>query len=430
MSTSTLPLFPLPSTSNPEAFLKQATKRTYGRQRPPSPPRDDQPLPSLFRPLEDTHISPAKGLLNRWSGVSTSWRDSLAFLDASKGEDDDADVAREELERRRKDARAGMLPFSRAKTPEEQEDTEVNLEEARREMERMRREARGEAVARSVATASTSRLEPPGTKVNISFSSSSLTAPSTSPPPSSPPRLKVKPTLRPESSIDEETMPVRKSGMTKASGRTRRVIASSDEKESDEELAVAFVKPTRPPRLSSYSDEERERTSRRTRSPHRNLSIAVEQERDETAESGDDSPVDKVQMFLSTLADDDQVEEKERERSTESINDSAGLFEGDEAETGTTVKATKGGKALKVKHITCRVIWSDRKQSLNLKEMADMRKDIARAQRGERLPKASRRVFDRLAERPIAIPKPEVTRLPITSWLALAGQAIHLAEPR
>lgn len=56
-----------------------------------------------------------------------------------------------------------------------------------------------------------------------------------------------------------------------------------------------------------------------------------------------------------------------------------------------------------------------------------MRKDIARAQRGEH-PLLIQITGLMKAERPVPISKPEVQRLPITSWLATADRAITLEK--
>lgn len=354
MSSSVLSPLPPPtalsSATNHETLAKPAPRRTYGRPRPASPPVEAS-LPSILQqPASRSNISPAKGLLDRWSGASTSWRDSLTFLDASRGAEDDGDQAELELQQRRRDARADMLSSRRAATPEDDDDVEVGMEEAKREMERMRREARGETAPRPLEPLLPVRLDVSKTKLGISFSSSSLTTLPTSPPPSSSP-LRSKASLRSEPSMEEETIPVRKSGMTKSSGRTKRVIASSDEdKSSAGEHPRRTPVASRPRRSPTVSDQREERTRRQSRLPITRSPNIAEQRQGSPSTDPEDAPLDSMQHFLSTLVEDDQQPEKEPQASAESIKDPAGLFDDDEERKGRRAGAGKAGKPLKVSY--------------------------------------------------------------------------------
>ena len=258
------------------------------------------------------------------------------MLDATGSFEDGVESAKQEMEPMRMNVRTDLL--ARPQEPvREAWDQDVGLEEAKSEMERMRRAAREE----NAPTHTESRLEVPKPNLGVSFSSSSLTALSTSPPPSSP--LGVHNFLRPAESMEEEAMPIRK----KASGRVKRVIASPDEKASDD---VCTRKPISPvPYQASPPVHDPERTPRNSTSsgPHRTkAAIPV---RPPTPDSDDEvAPIVDVQKFLSILAEDDKQSDKERERSTESINDPAGLFDDDEVGKGTKSKTSKVSKAVKV----------------------------------------------------------------------------------
>lgn len=349
MSSSVLP-FPPPMDSAPISFASAGTpsrtvpRRTYGRRRAASPPPEEEAFRSLFQPLPEPHISPAKGLLNRWSGASTSWRDSLALLDADRTGEIDAETAKRELDRLRKEART-VLPRPRASSPANEED--VGLEEAKKEMERMRREARGEVVSNMPTTTAKSGLEVPSGKLVTAFSSSSLTALPTSTPPSSPPKARANTSHCPAQSMEDETIPVRNPGMAKYSGRIKRVIASPDEEQSDDEPIRKRRSPPRGPSSpASVSDEETPR--RAPYSTMRPIRVASPT-RDSTPTAEDDeAPLDNLQQFLSTLADDAKQPNDAREPSTESINDPAGLFDDEGMEKGGKSKNGKGGRALKV----------------------------------------------------------------------------------
>lgn len=341
-----------PAPSSDDVMIRLAPRRTYGRTRIASPPVDQDHLPSLLQHSAVTHVSPAKGLLNRWSVASTSWRDSLALLDASDIAQDDTESAKREMERLRREARTDVLLRRRSVTPPDE--GEVDFEEAKMEMERMRRELRGEITSKSTAAAVMRRLEPPKAKVGIPFTSS-LTVLSTSPPPSSPPRPRSEAVLGATQSIEEETMPIRRSGMNKTSGRPKRVIASSDTESSQDEGARHAVPTTRPRKASSPSDEDDRDNPRRPAAIAARPAKPAPPARPPTPDSDEDVPLPNMEQFLSTLAEEDKVAEKASQQSTESINDPVGLFDEDEIHTKKG-KAGKGSKAIKVSKLDMLVV--------------------------------------------------------------------------
>ncbi|KAK8865630.1 hypothetical protein IAR55_000775 [Kwoniella newhampshirensis] len=351
-------------TSNPVPAPKPAIRRTYGRARPASPPpvptSDDAPTSSssVYRP----RASPSKALLDRFSGANSAWRDSLALLDTTK-------------------------------QSENEDENEDDLEEAKRAMERMRREARGETVTGASVPRMLTQLKSrpasdslavPKAPLGVSFSSSSLTTLPTSPPPSSPPITSTLtsspvPAVRPsnvlhaESSetLEETLFPVRRSGI---SGKPRRIVITSDDDDEaveQRQRAVANLTPT------PDSRTERGSIPRNSRSG--------------TPDTIPSDSEEDLGVYLDKKAAEDDQAEKEAPMSSalEKLQD---LFEDDES-NDTAHKTEKKGRLSK---------------GLNKKELAEMQKDIARAQR----------------ERPIAIAKAEPERLPISSWLQMAGRAL------
>ena len=247
----------LPSTSSHESLASiiaapPAIRRTYGRQRPVTPPLDDEPAISLFRPTEDfvvtesrrirparasgDLVSPAKNLLNRFSEASTSWHNSLDLLDADREEQP------ESVHELAKGKRGGLFDFapgskhrsySTAGGDSDRDDDKEDDEAIKAEMERMRRELRGDGLSSSSVRISATvksgdavpseaqskrndtALQVPRRAIMAAASSSSLS----SAPPSSPPRV----------NDDVEAMRVRRSGIAGPSGRVKRVIISDTE---------------------------------------------------------------------------------------------------------------------------------------------------------------------------------------------------------
>ncbi|WWD18187.1 hypothetical protein CI109_102636 [Kwoniella shandongensis] len=379
MSSSSLSL--LPPSSDPLDALrpssgaptpvpasKPAIRRTYGRARPASPPpaeTSDAPTSSAsgYQPKS----SPSKALLDRFSDASSAWRNSLSFLDTTK-------------------------------TQEEDNDDEVGEEEAKRAMERMRREARGEVFKdqstprASISTQakrkeSLNSLAIPKSGLGVSFSSSSLTTLPTSPPPSSPPITSTHASspvqaashsraLQAQSSesMEETLFPVRRSGL---SGKPRRIVVTSDDEDEATEK--------RPQRTAGSP------TPTPTSRTERGSSPALALERGQTPDTIPSDDEQDLGAYLAKRDAEEELSSKEAPKSSalEGLQD---LFEDDEP-AGPAPQAEKKGRPSK---------------GLNKKELAEMQKDIARAQR----------------ERPVAIAKPEPERLPISSWLQMAGMAL------
>ena len=348
-------LGPSCTAASEDVLVRSAPPRTYGRQRPAPPISEAPPLTSLLQPLSEPHISPAKGLLNRWSVASTSWRDSLASLDVSQSGHNDAEAAKKDMDRMRREARAEVLPRLRAQTPED--DFEVDLEEAKREMERMRREARGEAVPKQTMTAP-DRLLVPNARLAVTFSSSSLTAPPTSSPHSSPPKPS-RSYLRTEDSMQEETMPIRKFGAAKLTGRVKRVITPFEDEESGEE-PLRLISQTRgqassPRRSSTPSDDDRHIPQQATSSLRASRRAKARHPRPTPDSDEQGFPVDNVQKFLSTLAgEDDQQPGADRQESTDSINDPVRLFDDGDGKKPAKSRMVRGSKPIKASsHLPC-----------------------------------------------------------------------------
>lgn len=352
MSTSALPA--LAAATNPfDNATRPIPRRTYGRQRPASPPPDDEPTTaSLF---SHTKVSPAKGLLNKWSAASTAWRDSLADWDAPETNV----VAETAVEKGRAEGSTSRAPLTRFDDSDKEEDREdeVDMEEAKREMERMRREMRGEAVPppKRPSEAILMKLSVPKPKLGVSFSSSSLTDLPTSTPPSSPPKNpSSRRTLLAETSSEllEETIPIRKSGF-KASGRVKRVVQSSDEEEDeDENNGTSALGRSRPAKtvLSSPAVTDTESTDRKSRSsasPTPRVSRTAARNRQPSAEleEGDDR-MPTVQDFFATLVEEEKSAEPDREVSgdSESSKEPVGLFDDEEEDSQVKGKFTNGKK--------------------------------------------------------------------------------------
>lgn len=148
------------------------------------------------------------------------------------------------------EARAGLTDFSRLAKYEhkgkgkaiesEGEDEPVDSEALKRAMDRLRRQARGEAALPTSQTKTAipkKALEVSARKgLGTAFDSSSLTElPSDL---SSPPRVHPKSSQR-SSAIEEETIPVRKSGQGRTSGR-RRIIMESDNDDYEDTMAQSL----------------------------------------------------------------------------------------------------------------------------------------------------------------------------------------------
>ncbi|WVR05601.1 hypothetical protein IAU60_002620 [Kwoniella sp. DSM 27419] len=349
---------------------RPAPRRTYGKAKPAapaSPPAESSSSTSFALPT----TSPGKLLANRWTSASESWMQDLGNL--------------------------GNPPSDAAE--------EVDEDEARRAMERFRREARGEPTlvsnVDSRSATSTSRPSEAHSaktaRLGPSFSSSSLTsAPTTvptSPPRSSPPprALESSPQsgqtapLRPFSSeTAEETMfPVRKSGM---SGKPRKIVMSDDDEEDENDLPTFDRRssPASSPAGLSSTERGSSRSLDRRSSP---VGGAAEIEEDEEGQD--------VTSFINHLAEED----KQAQVATRSSSPLAGLediFDHDDDEETPKQDRRKGKSA----------------RGLNKNEQAEMYKDMARAKR----------------EKVVEIARPEVERLPISSWLQMAAVAVKEKE--
>ena len=339
LDTMSLPIAPpaMPGADHHgDTAARPAPRRTYGRQRPVSPIADAPTLFSHTTVATEPEASAAKGLLSRWATASTTWRDSLAFLDAPEDADDDVEVAKAAMERMRREARGAASPRAR---DDPLEGENVDKEEASVQGDEVReQDARVQPNQANSSRLQTSRL-------CVNFSSSSLTALSTSPPASSPARSRILNPLGPATSMEEETMPIRKAGASKASGRVRRVITSSDDEEDPRQGSPSTSR-TRRDTLSPLEDVDiiPEKSSTSTFGPLR----PAETTRQSTADSEDDDAPDDLQKFLSNLAEEDNQPEEEREKSTESIYDPKGLLDNEESVMERNGKPEAKGRALKV----------------------------------------------------------------------------------
>ena len=243
MST-TLSQYPSLGEGQPPA--RPPPRRTYGRKRASTP--TDEPVPSLFTAAPPSD-SPSKGLLNRFANSSTSWKNSLAGLGS-----DDTEVS-DEVEQQAEpiETRARLTDFSQILKQDakgkgkamESDDSAEEFEDPaalKLAMERLRRQARGEA---PLATKTGSFVPERVRKVannripSAAFGSSSL---SDLPPDlSSPPMIQARSSQR-SSAVEEETVPVRKSGQNKASSR-RRVVTESDNDEDEGDVTIQHLSP-------------------------------------------------------------------------------------------------------------------------------------------------------------------------------------------
>ncbi|ORX34134.1 hypothetical protein BD324DRAFT_636765 [Kockovaella imperatae] len=384
-------------------------RKTYGRKRPVTPPPVDGPSISLFvpndvststRPLAsssiagDEYTSPAKGLLNRFSAASSSWRDSLALLDAE--EEPTVSPVRDTYKR------GGMFDFSRTterqetsverradRDEDEEEDDDDDAEAVKAAMERMRREARGEAVVSSqipshpvtananaiTDSTSTKTLRVPLPLAPTTRSSSLSSAPPSSPPSRQPGVLRL-------NAVDEETMPVRRPGTAGPSGRVGRVVVSDDEEDSDTDMGTK----TRPQRRLASASAESEENEDDHIAP---LAEALDPANAPDAER---APAPSLfHQFFDSLQDEDRDDSEVMQDQSQSA-DLVGLFDDEELQIKTGKTNIK---------------------PLNRKDMLLMKQDMARAQR----------------ERDFVPSRPEVNRLPISSFLLSASKVLRRDVP-
>ena len=348
MSTS---LSQYPSLGEGQLPPRPAPKRTYGRKRASTP--SDEVVPSLLTTTLRGE-SPSKGLLNRFANNSTTWKDSLAGLgsDATEtsGASDAVEPESDSVEPRARLTNFAQIAKGKGRASESEEDSDDQLDPAvvKRELERMRQQARGKAdpAMSTSASAGPERVTQVSKNRNLSttIGSSSLSE--------LPSDLSSPPRVRPRSSdfssaVEEETIPVRKSGI----GRRRVVLDSEDD---DEELfgdtTIHGIPDSPTPTLQA--DATPTLRNNLPSSPPGSPSPRRPKVSDLTTrallddEAGDDDDKESIDDFFAGLAEESAAAEVDGAKVTQEIKSSAegvGLFD-DEDNVKAKPKKTKKPK--------------------------------------------------------------------------------------
>jgi hypothetical protein len=223
----------------------------------------------------------------------------------------------------------------------EEEDDEEDMEAIKREMERMRRLARGEDVPETTvgkANVPPKQLEVPFDR-KLGFGSSSLTdlpASQLSSPPAN-----LAPLARRSSTTEEETLPVRKSGVTRPTGR-KRVVDSDEEEDEDADKTIQRISP---PALGSSPaptlPDRPIRPSSPSSSPRQDFGKAASSKQD-AAEPDEEDDLRPMDDFFKDLEQEDvEAEAKEAKVRSSSVSESVNQYEDEMRRDG---KKPKGAK--------------------------------------------------------------------------------------
>ena len=370
MSTVAVP----PTTSRNGEPSRPAPRKTYGRQRPLSPPPDE---PATSHVVAEAETSPSKGLLIRWFAAGTSWRDSLSFLGSKSSEtDNDARPSPEPAMHR-----ARLTDFAKdldqtSTSGDSEQDAEDDLDAIKREMENRRRALRGDPMdvdapkSHDAPPLRVARLQITRPGLSVSFGSSSLTSIPSSPLRSSPsklanPTMSVRP-LHTSSSdaavLEEETVSIRKSGLARASGRRPKVVESDTEDDGDKPVDEVSPPPHKTRQSVTPTPDDGSITDQSTSSVPSGMKRHIPGPRhggrgleglkhkkgardsDTMARSPlpfeQEGPPDSFALFFSTLGGDDDPPEPKSPRPLGEISHSdpgsepVGLFDDEQASLG------------------------------------------------------------------------------------------------
>lgn len=265
---------------------------------------------------------------------------------------------------------------SRTAESEDGEDDEEDMEAIKKEMERMRRVARGEEVQELAAEKENippKQLEVPLDR-KLGFGSSSLTDFPASQL-SSPPAHLALPGRR-SSTTEDETLPVRRSGIARRTGR-KRVVDYDEEEEDDADRTIQPISPS-----ALHSSPAPTLSGDRTRPSSPSPSARSQQKRSEVdkqndRESDEEDDLPPMDDFFKDLEEEDaEVEAQEVNARSPSVSESVDQYKDESRRDG---KKTKGAK-IRVGSSQIKRRSTD-PQGLNQKDKKEMHRGIAETKR-------------------------------------------------